>query len=225
MIKKLFIRVWIGPLPSWIDQWRANVKTLEQYGFDFLIITDAELVHRRMKEKLGIDLLIKPGSKKSGDIDPCYGIIFEEEIRGYDFWGHTNLDVVLGRLDRFVSDEFLSDCDIFGNDPNAICGPFSLYRNTPKVNNLFKEVVDWQRLLAHPEAVAFDELAFSNKVVASALAGEIRFKSEFWQSHDHMLHQIPPSVTLLKDGTLMDVPKNEEIMMYHFNQTRQWPIK
>src|SRR5678816_2825204 len=69
---------------------------------------------------------------------PAYGEIFQEFTRSFEFWGHTNWDMVYGRLDRFLPDSVLRTCDIWSDDPNAIDGIFCLYRNAAEINNLFR---------------------------------------------------------------------------------------
>lgn len=225
MLRKLFIRVWIGPLPSWYDKWVEHTATLKPYGFDFLVENDYEAFRERCHAKLGIDINVTPGTRKAGDFDPAYGVLFEDELKGYDFWGHTGLDVCYGRLDRFVSDEFLSGLDIFGNDPNAICGPFSLYRNCETVNNLFRERTDWPEILEANRMYGFDEIEFSDVVVSAAEEGRINFKSGFWQSHDVQRgHNPTPQMSIKPDGTLWDRVTQQETMMFHFHRYRQWPI-
>ena len=92
MLKKLFIRVWAGPLPEWYEKYIENTNSLKKYGFDFMVWNDTKKLAELAKEKLGVTLELEDGSKKAGDVDPLYGIIFEDYIRGYDFWGHTGLD-------------------------------------------------------------------------------------------------------------------------------------
>ena len=224
-MRKLFIRTWIGPLPLWYDQWCKHVETLKPLGFDFLVENNYEAFRARCHDKLGIDINVTPGTRKAGDFDPAYGVLFEEELKSYDFWGHTGLDVCFGRLDRFVPDELLQTLDIFGNDPNAICGPFSLYRNCDPVNNLFRERADWKEILEANRMYGFDEIEFSEVVVKAAEEGRIRFKSGFWQSHDTQPgHNPTPQMSILPDGTLWDRVKQQETMMFHFHRYRQWPI-
>ena len=224
-MRKLLIRVWIGELPSWYDQWLKHVERLKQYGFEFLVVNDYEAFRDRCREKLMIDINVTPGTRKAGDFDPTYGVLFADELQGYDFWGHCALDAVYGRLDRFVSDEFLSDCDIFGNDPNAINGCFSLYRNCDLVNNLFKERNDWAEILEDNKMYGFDEIEFNRVVQQAAAKGRIRFKSAFWMSNDTQTgHNPTPQLGLLQDGSLWDRAKQQETMMFHFHRYRQWPI-
>jgi len=228
MLKKLFIRVWFGPLPEWMPQYYNNTADLKRYGFDWLVVNDYEFFRERIQQTLGIEIApydAIAGTRKAGDFDPAYGVIFAEELQGYDFWGHTGLDCAYGRLDRFVGDKFLADCDIFGNDPGAICGPFSLYRNSDKVNNLFRRVPDWELLLSDAEMYGFDEIHFNRIVQQASAAGEIRFKTAFHQSHDTEPEHFPvPRMRLEEDGTLLDLAKNKETMMFHFHRYRKWPI-
>jgi hypothetical protein len=209
-----------------MPQYRRNTAALQKYGFEWLVVHDYDFFREKVEKSLGVE--IAPyneiaGTRKAGDFDPAYGQIFAKELEGYDFWGHTGLDCAYGRLDRFVSDEFLAGCDVFGNDPGAICGPFSLYRNTERVNSLFRRVPNWERLLGDARMCGFDEIQFNEVVQKAARDGEIRFKTAFWQSNDHQAgHGDGGRMTIRPDGTLWDDVKGSETMMFHFNRTRKW---
>jgi len=228
MLRKLFIRTWFGPLPTWTSEWIENTQSLKKYGFDFLLINDYTFFAERCKRTLGIH--IAPieqiaGTRKAGDFDPAYGEIFAEELRGYDFWGHCALDMVFGRLDRFIPDQFLKHCDIFANDPGAICGPFSLYRNRAFINNLFRRVDDWEKLLSSQTMYGFDEIQFNAVVREAAEDNLVRFETRFWQAHDTQAGHTPtPNMRLLADGSLIDGATGHETMMFHFHRYRKWPI-
>lgn len=216
------IRVWLGQLPGWTNQWLRHVEALKPKGWNFLLITDRAEFLDRCERTFGFAIDPEPGTRKACEYDPACGEIFSDLIHGYDFWGHCNLDCVYGRLDRWMTDDFLADCDIFGNDSGAICGPFSLYRNQPKINTLYREVPGWQKIFAGSRFHGFDEGPFSR--IAAATAG-IRFKSAFFQSHDKQSgHHDRPQIELRADGSLFDFVKREEIMMFHFNRSRQWPL-
>ena len=212
--KTLLIRTWTGELPEWHDKWIEQMERLKKYGFDYLIVNGEETI-KRVKDKLDIDIDFKDEFRFISDFDPTFGVLFEKEIKGYDFWGHINLDCVYGRLDRFMTDEFLSDCDIFGNDPEAVCGPFSLYRNIEKVNNLFYKIPNWKGILSDIRLLAFDEYYMTELLKKEK---DIRFKSGFLQGLDKDSEHI----RLLDDGTLLDTRNDKEIMMLHFNKTRKW---
>jgi hypothetical protein len=226
-MRALVLRVWIGELPPWMDEWRRNVGGLRRYGFDFRVFNDYEMVKDRCTRVMGITLpsYEAMANTRKGVAGPCYGELFAEELQGYGFWGHCDQDTVFGRLDRFVSDEFMDDCDVFGNDPDAICGPFSLYRNCGAVNALYRRIPDWERLYSVPGYADIEEVPFTEVVRRAAQAKEIRFKSAFWQAHDNQpRHKPEPRLKLLEDGTLMDAVAAQEIMMFHFRRTKRWPL-
>lgn len=240
MLKKLLIRTWFGPLPSWTEQWRKNTEMLKPYGWDFLLVNDYRWFRQCVIDTLGVEIAPLEqigGTRKAGDFDPAYGAIFAEELRGYDYWGHTALDNVFGRLDHWLTDDYLSKCDVFGNDPGAICGPLSVYANKPHVVDLFRNVTatpckpvdvivredtdlrprSWVEIFADPNMFGFDEIQFNEQVQQASNHGEIRFKSAFWQGQ-------PGRVRRGSDGELIDTRTGKEVMMAHFNK-RTWPAR
>ena len=66
------------------------------------------------------------------DYKPAYGFIFQKELQGYEYWGYCDLDIVLGKLDAFITDRYLAKFDkIF------TLGHMSIFRNVDEVNNVF----------------------------------------------------------------------------------------
>ena len=123
-------------------------------------------------------------------------------------------------LDKYMTDEFLDDVDIFGNDPDAINGAFSLYRNIEKVNKLFYRVPFWNKILEEPRLLAFDEIHITNLLRTT---DDIRFKSGYLQENDKQPDHIPVTqVKLLDNGKLINTKTGNEMMMFHFNRTRKW---
>lgn len=71
------------------------------------------------------------------DCRPCYGLIFTDELDGYDFWGHCDADLLFGDLSLFINDDLLALYDkLFSH------GHFVLYRNCDRVNRLALEYRD-----------------------------------------------------------------------------------
>lgn len=177
-------------------------------------------------------------SKFVSDYYPAYGQIFQKFLEGVDFWGHTNWDMVYGRLDHFVPDSVLEDCDIWSDDVDAINGIFCLYRNNERVNNLFRQVPDWERSFSVHEPCAFDEHQMTLAVRKLAAAGEIRFAHPRYfgnHSYDRLpQHRPTPNLYFESDGALIErlddpaaAPKGHygrEIMSFHFSRTKRWPL-
>lgn len=218
------ISPWLGSdtLPDWMPQYRENIAPLAQYGFDFLIPTDREDFYQRCEERLGVTMPREfEDPRKLSEAYPALGVIYADRIAGYDFWGYTGMDVVFGRLDRWVTPELLSGLDVFSIDvnPPAVSGCFSLFRNCEAVNELFRTAPGWREQFEDRTFHGFDEAGFAEAVRRS----DLRQMYRYWQAHDNQPGQRPPQIELRIDGTLYDRVRREEVMMYHFRQTKRWP--
>lgn len=90
------------------------------------------------------------------DFRPAFGEIFRDELVGYDFWGHTDLDVVFGRIREHLPPE------AFEADKILFQGNFALYRNTPEAAAWFRHEVgevSFRKAMTRPDAMHFDEWA------------------------------------------------------------------
>lgn len=59
------------------------------------------------------------------DYKPAYGFIFEEYLRDYAYWGHCDLDTIMGNLSRHLTLDFLAKFD------KVFClGHMTIYKNT-----------------------------------------------------------------------------------------------
>lgn len=45
---------------------------------------------------------------------PAYGEIFAEELAGYDYWGHCDVDVIWGNIRKFITDDVLNKYEKIG---------------------------------------------------------------------------------------------------------------
>jgi hypothetical protein len=247
MLKKIFLLDIFNRQYDWMDKYIANCNMQAKDGWDWIIITDQEIqgggnvkvvsmtrteLERRIKDKLDIEVDLIGKQRIDGraisEFHPAFGLIFEDLILGYDFWGYTNNDVIYGRLSHFVTDEFLNDLDIFGNDPEQMNGIFSLLRNIPEVNNLFKNVSDWETILRGTHYSAFDEIQFTRAVIAARTNGKLRVEFREWREGDRLyagmraMHSPKPNIKMEENGALINTITNEEIMMFHFGGCKRW---
>jgi hypothetical protein len=90
------------------------------------------------------------------DFRPAFGEIFADELAGYDFWGHSDLDVIFGRIrDHLPAAAFEADKILFN-------GNFSLYRNNAETAGWYRHEVgkvDYRDAMTTPAAMHFDEWA------------------------------------------------------------------
>lgn len=147
MKKIVILAVYFGDLPSNFRLFLKSVK--ENPSIDFKVFTDQKILsplsnlkfvgmdlnklNMLVKAKLGENYYVcKP--YKCCDFKPVYGILFEDYIQKYDFWGHCDLDVIFGDLRKFFTDSILETYDKI-----LPLGHLSLYRNTKEVNDRYMD--------------------------------------------------------------------------------------
>lgn len=258
-MKKCFILTQFGKPHEWTQEYFDNVAKLEATGWYWKIFTpnkyenlpsNVEIISMTIEEfdtliekKIGVFIgnSIKNGvpSKHVSDLYVASGAIFEDYIKDFDFWGITNWDIVYGRLSHFVPDQLLEQCDIFADDVNTINGIFTLFRNRLDINNLFKEIPDWETKFKTHQLYGLDEYDMTQ--VARKNSSWMRFLTLAYypmHSHDRLETQNPvPKLSMKEDGSLWELSEDighpnweharpfigREIPLYHFIKTKKWP--
>lgn len=199
---------YFGAFPEWYDKYEVPKC------YDMLIDTDLDGFKKRVKDKLGIEYTGLEGTGKVWDLRCALGLLYEDEIKNYDFWGHTDFDCVYGDVDKWVSDEFLAGLDLHSNHHSYVNGCWSLYRNCPEVNNLFKQYPQWKEKMMYPEANGWVEEEYSRTLEGSSL----RYEYTFWQGNPYTTE---PNLKK-KGGKLYQ--DGQEIMMFHFRRSKKFPL-
>lgn len=122
-------------------------------SYTFLIFTDNESVYdypdnvkkiamtlndfkKNVEKKIGFRPCI-PDAYKLCDFKPAYGLLFEEYIKGYEYWGHCDCDLIFGDLEKSLNPLLERDFDkIFA------AGHLTIYRNTYENNRRFMKPVN-----------------------------------------------------------------------------------
>lgn len=201
-----------------------------------VIRTSLEQVARLASHKLGFQVNISEPYKLC-DFYAAYGLIFEDYLHDYDFWGTTDLDVIFGDIPSFITPKILQSYDVITGHSDYVTGHFTLYKNTTAGKNLFKQSKDYKAIFLSPKTWGFEECGHQWM--------EFRTRKDPAQSCsriDSMMHVIKrlqskgalrvhfnPLVrerTLLhktqwllswQNGKLYDVYENREIMYFHFH--------
>lgn len=165
------------------------------------------------------------------DFKAAYGEIFEEELKGYDFWGHCDLDMMWGDIRKFLTDNILSKYEKIGNQ-----GHSTLYRNKPEVNARYRSniegVVNYKDVFSSDKAFAFDEnpmcyiydalgIDYYSKTIYAHLN---KYESSFYLGHlsKEDIYKNKHQVFFWKDGKLIRYYlrqkeiEQEEFMYIHF---------
>ncbi len=101
------------------------------------------------------------------DIDPykicelrtACGVVFEDEIRGFDYFGYGDLDVIYGDVRRFYDGQVLSH-DVISTHEWCTSGHLLLMKNTSALRHAFERVRHWRDYFASEKRHRFDEDIF-----------------------------------------------------------------
>ena len=84
--------------------------------------------------------------------------LFKEDLGLYEFWGHCDVDMILGKIKDFVTDEILQKYDRILSH-----GHFTIYRNLESVMSVNKQKLNgylfYEDVLSKPDNFSFDEWA------------------------------------------------------------------
>lgn len=176
MDKIIIVTCWYGEYPWYLPYYLNSCKY--NSTIDFVIITDndkkvvdlpdnVKIIYKNLSdivkstsEKLGFQINIDYPYKLC-DFKPAYAFMFPDIItKDYDFWGHSDLDIIYGRIRQFLTSDFLNNYDYISLRHDYTTGCFGLYRNNEILNNYFKRSKDYRKVFANPEHYCFDECNF-----------------------------------------------------------------
>lgn len=175
-MKMRLMSCYFGNIPSYFDLFLLTCGANSYVSFVIFCDFDSsslslpgnvELVKISIQEfnelasqKLGLNIKVSDPYKLN-DFKPAYGVIFDEYINGFDFWGYIDIDLVFGNLGKVLSDEVLSQYDVVSVRKEFTSGFFCLYRNVAHVNNLFRSSADHERIFENGDHFCFDECNFA----------------------------------------------------------------
>ncbi|MDX2353593.1 DUF6625 family protein [Stutzerimonas xanthomarina] len=126
--------------------------TVEAWAFDDYC--------RMVSQKIGISFTASTPYKLC-DLKPALGDVHADRLKGYDFWGFSDIDLVYGNLRRYFTDERLERYDLLATHSRRISGHLCLFSNTERMRRAYRSAPQWRQRLTSPEHNAFDEAGFS----------------------------------------------------------------
>lgn len=175
-LKICIISIYFGKLPEWFDVWLSTA--VHNTEINFLFVTD-QLIKAKFsnlkvikmsfndfkilaRKKIGFNLKLNTPYKLC-DYKEVWGIILEDELMGYDYWGECDNDIIFGDLSYFFKKYNLKRYDKFG------CrGHLTLYRNTKEVNGRYRLDGGWfgnyREIFSSNRIWAFDETPGINAI-------------------------------------------------------------
>jgi hypothetical protein len=124
-------------------------------------------IEQRARERIDPNINIVHAYKLC-DLRPFYGLMFPDLIEGFDFWGYCDIDLIFGDLSRVVSNDRLSNVDMFFADAKMIMGHFALYRNVTAINTLGRRIPDYVKKISSVATEYCDEQCMADVLSASS---------------------------------------------------------
>lgn len=169
----------------------------------------------RASEALKFDVPL-PRLRKLCDLKITYGIVFEDDLRPFDFWGCSDLDIVWGHVRSFATDAWLREYDVFSSRRHKLSGHCTLYRNRPDTNRLFDRIPDYATLLASTHYEHLDERELTKYVRPDI---RVRWEEELTTRPDYLKSLGDESLSW-RAGRAFD-SLGRELMYIHFHKWKE----
>lgn len=164
----LIIIDYFGAWPEWFPIFLASCAT--NPTVDWLFHTDCPIPAkhpenvffvdmsfgeycRMVSDKLGISFHPK-NAYKICDVRPAYGVLYADEIKGYDYYGYGDIDVIYGNIRKFYTDEVLTH-DVVSASDRFVSGHLALFKNEPWIREAFRAYPGWKKIMGDNEHHGF----------------------------------------------------------------------
>ena len=171
----IIIIPYFGNFPDYFELFLKSCKYNETIVW--AIITDNELkydypsnvhkikssfieIQKKIHAKFDFEVVIDSVHKLC-EYKPAYAYLFPELVKGYDYWGYGDLDLIYGNLREFLTPEILNYSKVF------TLGHFTLIENTDEYNSMFMAEINgeayYRKAFSSSENFNFDE-QFKKKI-------------------------------------------------------------
>ena len=191
MKKLILIIPYFGKKPQWMEYFIASIAANK--NVDFLMITDFpiyrkpdNLIHIQVdfeKYRLHICNTLNINDQwsdpyKLTDIKPCLGLIHYNIVKNYQFYGHSDLDLVFGDILSFYN-EAMNVYDVISSHTYLLSGHLSIFRNRPENIYLFTANPDWKNILSVNKHLHYDEIGMTNILIPNFDRSLLKFATQY----------------------------------------------
>jgi hypothetical protein len=234
------VNTFFGSPPPWLPaffrscQTNADVQWLIYADFDApappnvsIRRTDLREFNARASAVLGTTITIDPARvRKICDFKPLYGLMFADDLREFDWWAYSDLDVIWGDVRRFVTDDLLNTQIVVSPRQRKLGGHGTFWRNTEANNRTFEIVPDVIAHLTDSHYVRVDENILTNCL--RELIAKSSFKARpkiYWEQEMTITAQYQKDLLAgdrdwrmtWRDGRAYDA-EGREVMYLHFHK-------
>lgn len=166
----ILIVPYFGKLPSgfqlWLEGCRFNptinwlLFTDDQHAYDYpqnvcVRYTSFPEIKKRIQKLYDFPIVLDSPYKLC-DYRVAYGEIFENEIKGYDFWGYCDVDLLFGNIRKLITNEILETYEKIGFQ-----GHLTFFKNCPEAAKRYREstkgIPSYQEIFTSSASCLFDE--------------------------------------------------------------------
>ncbi len=162
MKKCCIFLAYFGRMPNYFPLFLRSCEKNPE--FDFLILTDDKNkyaypenvkviymtfteIKEKIQEKFDFEISLK-SAYKLRDYRVCFGYVFEDMVKDYEYWGYCDNDLIFGDMKKFF---------VEGYDKIFCLGHLMIFKNTYKNNRLFMHGDLYKKAFTASENVIFDE--------------------------------------------------------------------
>ena len=189
-----------GTFPNYFPLWLKSVGYNK--NFDFLVFTDADFscydvpnnvhffkstlddIKSRIRPHLDFDFVVNTPYKVC-DYKPIYGLIFQDYLQDYEFWGNVDPDVIWGDMSKFITPEIFDKYDRIYNR-----GHLTIFRNTDKINHFVLHKlpgwnISYRDIYSTDETVGFDEISLNYQLFSKFVGDKRYYRYDYADIHPY----------------------------------------
>jgi hypothetical protein len=220
MSKIAFLIPYFGKWPEWMELYIDSIERNSSVDFHFITDCDTTISSAKniifhsisfeeyvaqAQQKLGVPINIS-NPYKICDLRPFFGIIHENIIKDYDFFGWTDVDLLFGDIRSFYTDDILANYDVLSSHKIRLAGHCALLRTTKKYREIGFKVYDWKTALLNPNFVGIDEHGMTNALCMT-----------FWD-------KLSEKVKIPWISSLFKWRRNQKMKPYYFKEQYTTPF-
>lgn len=174
--KILILIPYFGHWPEWFPLFFETIKANSKIDFHFFTDCKTENINAKnvSYDKISFEDYVRfaqksiptpiniPNPYKICDLRPLFGLIHENIIKDYDYYGWMDIDIILGDILSFYTIDILNSYNVYSTHSDRISGHFALFKNNRKNKYIFQKIYKWKEALNNPNFVGIDEHGITN---------------------------------------------------------------
>lgn len=226
--------VYLGEIPNYI---RLFLRSCEcQSNIDFFFFTnwdwskltppcnvkinniDYVVFNKLASQKCDLNIEINKGYKLC-DIKPAWPHIFEDYLgeREYEFVGWCDIDLILGNVDNFFSENLKAKYDLLTVTTDYVSGALTIIRNTRAMRLLYQKARGWKQIFQDDRHYAFDEFLRVETNLFESFSDVIKRlnNTSFRALFMNVAYESRPDIRVIWDRGRVFCEKNEYIFFHY----------